>query len=310
MQVQSRTSLPSDTLCAGSDNNKIYYWADYNKFMDTQPIINTIVEQVKHIDGVNAVVLGGSRARGTHTPKSDIDLCIYYHPAHPLDLAALERVAAEIDDSHRNGLITSIGGWGPWINGGGWLTVQSQAVDFLYRDLQKVETIIDNCLDGQVDIVYQPGHPFGFVSSIYLAEVAVCQPLWEADGKLSALKTRVQPYPETLQKALIRKFVWEIDFSLKIAVKSIERKDVAYAAGCCFRAVACMLQVLFALNKEHWLNEKGALLITGKFPLRPVNLKERIESAFTLLSADGQAIEQAIAMLDEVNQEIAGLPSL
>lgn len=275
--------------------------------MDTKPIINTIVEQLKHIDGVNAIVLGGSRARGTHTPKSDIDLCIYYHPAHPLDLIALERVAAEIDDSHRAGLITPIGGWGPWINGGGWLTVQSQAVDFLYRDLSKVKSIIDDCLNGQVEMVYQPGHPHGFVSSIYLAEVAVCQPLWEADGKITALKELVRPYPQALQKALIQKFSWEIDFALGTGRKSIERKDVTYAAGCCFRAVACMLQVLFALNQEYWLNEKGALLIADKFPLRPERLKEQIEEAFMMLSADGQAIGQALDVIDAVNRDVSTL---
>jgi predicted nucleotidyltransferase len=275
--------------------------------MDIQPLINTIVEKVKLIDSVSAIVLGGSRAHGTHTPKSDVDLCIYYHPAHPLDLTALERVAVELDDRHQSGLITPIGDWGPWINGGGWLTVQSQAVDFLYRDLSKVETIIDNCLNGQVDMVYQPGHPHGFVSSIYLAEVAVCRPLWEADGQLSALKRRVQPYPQALQKALIQKFAWEIDFALGTGRKSIERKDVTYAAGCCFRTAACMLQVLFALNEEYCLNEKGALLIADKFQLRPVNLKERIEEAFALLSADGRSIEEAIAMLGEVSQEISAL---
>ena len=278
--------------------------------MNTQYLINTIAEQIKHIDGVSAIVLGGSRARGTHTPKSDIDLCIYYHPTHPLDLIALERVAAEIDDSHRAGLITPTGGWGPWINGGGWLTVQSQAVDFLYRDLQKVESIIGACLNGQVDMVYQPGHPHGFVSSIYLAEVAVCRPLWEADGQLAALKRRVVPYPQALQKALIQKFAWEIDFALGTGKKSIARQDVTYAAGCCFRAVACMLQVLFALNQEYWLNEKGALLIADKFPLRPERLKERIEEAFGLLAADGQSIGQAIDVLEGVNQDVNALLSL
>ena len=277
--------------------------------MNTQSLINSIVEQIKSIDGVSAIVLGGSRARGTHTPKSDVDLCIYYHPAHPRDLIALEHVAAEIDDSHRTGLITPIGGWGPWINGGGWLTVQSQAVDFLYRDLSKVEKVIDDCLNGQVDMVYQPGHPHGFVSSIYLAEVAVCRPLWEADEQLAALKRRVMPYPPALQKALIQKFAWEIEFALGTGKKSIARQDVTYAAGCCFRAVACMLQVLFALNQEYWLNEKGALLIADKFSLRPSRLKERIEEAFALLSADGQSIGQAIDVLEEVNQELVELLS-
>ena len=275
--------------------------------MDTQSLISTITEQIKHVDGVGAIFLGGSRARGSHTPKSDIDLCIYYHSARPLDLTALDRVATEFDDSHHTGLVTPIGGWGPWINGGGWLTIQSQAVDFLYRDLSKVESVIEDCLNGQVDMVYQPGHPHGFVSSIYLSEVAVCQPLWEADGKLSELKKRVHPYPNALQKALIQKFAWEIDFSLKIAIKSIERRDVAYAAGCCFRAVACMLQVLFALNEEYCLNEKGALLIADKFRLKPINLRENIERAFTLLSADGQSIGSAIAVLEEISHDLGAL---
>jgi len=272
--------------------------------MEIQTLINTIVEKLKRVDGVSAIVLGGSRARGTHTSKSDIDLCIYYHHGRPLDLVALEKIAMEIDDSHRTGLITPIGGWGPWINGGGWLTVQSQAVDFLYRDLNKVESIIDECLAGQVDMFYQPGHPHGFVSSIYLAEVVVCQPLWEADGKITALKERVHPYPPALQKALIQKFAWEIDFALQTGKKSIARKDVAYAAGCCFRSVACILQVLFALNEEYWLNEKGALFIADQFQLRPNSLKERIEEAFSRLSVDGQSIGEAIALLEEINQDV------
>jgi hypothetical protein len=154
---------------------------------------------------------------------------------------------------------------------------------------------------------YQPGDPHGFVSSIYLAEVAVCRSLWEADGKLSALKKRVYPYPQALQKALIQKFAWEIDFALGTGRKSIERKDVTYAAGCCFRSAACILQVLFALNQEYWLNEKGALLIADKFPLRPNRLKERVEEAFAILSADGQSIAKAIDLLDNVNRDVRTL---
>jgi predicted nucleotidyltransferase len=228
--------------------------------MEVQALLDTIVEQVKRVDGVRAIVLGGSRARGTHTARSDVDLGIYYHPDQPLDLKALDRIAAELDDRHQPGLLTPIGGWGPWINGGGWLTIQSQAVDFLYRDLGRVATSIEACCAGQVEIVYQPGHPHGFVSSIYMAEVALCQILWEADGQITALKKRTRPYPERLKKTLFQKFAWEIDFSLVIARKAVERADVAYAAGCCFRCVACLLQVVFALNEQYWMNEKGPSL--------------------------------------------------
>ena len=53
----------------------------------------------------------------------------------------------------------------------------------------------------------------------------------------------------------------EISFSLVVAQKAVVRGDVAYIAGCCFRSVACMNQVLFALNETYLLNEKGAVAL-------------------------------------------------
>jgi hypothetical protein len=273
--------------------------------MDIQALIDDIVERVSQADGVTAIVLGGSRARGTHTPASDIDLGIYYHPERPLDLDTLGRVAAEIDDDHRSGLLTPIGGWGPWINGGGWLTVRSVPVDFLYRDLSRVTAVIEACQAGQVDIVYQPGHPHGFVSAIYMAEIATCRSLWDPQGKVAALKAQTQPYPAALKRALIEKFAWEADFALATAKKGILREDVAYVAGCCFRSASCIIQVIFALNGEYWLNEKGAVALAGSFPIRPPRLQARLEEAFAHLAADARALEAVIAILDGVVQDMA-----
>jgi Nucleotidyltransferase domain len=275
--------------------------------MDIQALIDDIVERVSQADGVTAIVLGGSRARGTHTPASDIDLGIYYHPERPLDLDTLGRVAAEIDDDHRSGLLTPIGGWGPWINGGGWLTVRSVPVDFLYRDLSRVTAVIEACQAGQVDIVYQPGHPHGFVSAIYMAEIATCRSLWDPQGKVAALKAQTQPYPAALKRALIEKFAWEADFALATAKKAIQRADVAYVAGGCFRSVSCMLQVIFALNDEYWLNEKGAVALAESFPLRPPQLRARIEEVFALLAADAQALEAALGVLENLVRDTAFL---
>jgi predicted nucleotidyltransferase len=272
--------------------------------MQVEALLQNVVDEVKRVEGVRAIVLGGSRARGAHTPSSDIDLGIYYHPGDPLNLDRLRDVAVRLDDEHRPDVINEPGGWGPWINGGGWLKVQSHPVDFLYRDLQKVTTVIEDCLQGRLEIVYQPGHPFGFVSSMYLAEVAVCQPLWDPEGTISELRSEIDPYPDPLQKALIQKFAWEIDFSIRIARKGIERGDVAYAAGSCFRSVMCMLQVLFALNKVHWLNEKGAVALAETFTTKPAMLTSRINESFQLLDADPDSIQKAIAALEELSTEI------
>lgn len=47
--------------------------------------------------------------------------------------------------------------------------------------------MIDDCHAGQITIDYQPGHPHGFVSSIYIGEVAFGLPLHDPDGVLDRL---------------------------------------------------------------------------------------------------------------------------
>jgi predicted nucleotidyltransferase len=96
--------------------------------------VRRVVDRLQSVRGVAAIALGGSRARGTHTQKSDVDLGIYYQPENPIDLMALNRLASELDDDRGPNLVTPIGGWGKWINGGGWLRIEGVPVDFLYRD--------------------------------------------------------------------------------------------------------------------------------------------------------------------------------
>jgi hypothetical protein len=234
-----------------------------------------------------------------------VDLGIYYKPENPLDLIALNHLASELDDNHRANLITPIGEWGKWINGGAWLKVEGIAVDFLYRDLTQVSCVIDDCHAGQITIDYQPGHPHGFVSSIYMGEVAIGLPLHDPEGVLDAFKAKTTPYPLQLQQATVNKFAWEISFSLLIAQKAVARSDVAYAAGCCFRSVTCMNQVLFALNEEYLLNEKGAVAIANGFALCPWNYQERVESVFALLAVDAKSIMDVIAILDGIEQDLS-----
>src|SRR4051794_16395073 len=163
-------------------------------------LASEIASRLGQIDGVVAVVLGGSQARGDAQPNSDIDLGLYYDPAQPPSVASLRSLAQELDDRHAADLATDFGEWGPWINGGGWLDVQGQRVDWLYRDLARVEQAISDCEAGRVACYYQPGHPHGFYNHIYMGEVFTCRPLYERDERLSRLKSRTVPYPLPLKQ--------------------------------------------------------------------------------------------------------------
>jgi hypothetical protein len=270
---------------------------------DPTTFIATLVERLRTVPGVAAIVLGGSRARGNAAPGSDFDLGLYYHPDAPIDTHVLAQVAATLVDEARPDLITPIGEWGPWINGGGWLRVQGQPVDLLYRDLGRVAQVVDDCCAGRLEVAYQPGHPHAFVSAIYLGEIAHCRVLRDSDGVLAPLKARACPYPLALRAALVARFGWEAGFSLENAAKGAGRGDVSYVAGCCFRAVACMMQALFALNEEYLLNEKGAVALAAGFPLAPRDLASRVPAAFALLNTDPAALQAAIDGLQELEEE-------
>lgn len=260
-------------------------------------LLDPLVARLREVPGVAAIALGGSRARGTHTAASDIDLGLYYDPRAGLDLAGLAVAAAELDDQRRPDLVTPIGGWGPRINGGGWLTVQGVPVDLIYRDLAVLAATITDCQAGRIAVDYQPGHPHAFVSATYMAEMALCQPLHDPHGHLAALKARCQPYPPALAQAIIGQLWWEADFSLRVAAKGVQRTDVSYVAGCCYRAVACLLQTLFALNATYWMNEKGALALAASFASAPADLQPRVEAAFAALRGDPESLRSAVAAL-------------
>ncbi|MFN8376169.1 MAG: nucleotidyltransferase domain-containing protein [Anaerolineae bacterium] len=57
-----------------------------------------VADRLSQIDGVLAVVLGGSYARGDAHANSDIDLGIYYDQQQRPSLEALRTLAAELDD--------------------------------------------------------------------------------------------------------------------------------------------------------------------------------------------------------------------
>lgn len=277
--------------------------------MEANEVIQSAVQKLQQVEGIAAIVLGGSRACGTETPESDIDIGVYYRPERPIDIAALEQAAAALDDQRRSGLITPVGEWGPWINGGGWLTAGGFALDVLYRDSVKVARVVEDCLQGRIDIHYQPGHPHGFCTSIYMGEAARCKPLWDPEGLVAELKAKTDPYPERLRQATVVKFLWEADFSLANAKKAESRRDVSYAAGHLFRAVSCLVQVLHAWNGEYLLNEKGAVGRCSLFAAVPADFERRVQTGFAGLTADRADLAKTIKLFAELvgeTREIVG----
>ena len=266
-------------------------------------VAHDIAARLTQIKGMRAVVLGGSWARGAGDANSDIDLGIYYDPAMPLDIPELRALAAELNGSKSGDAVTEIGGWGPWINGGAWLTVKGQRVDWIYRDLALVRQIVEACAAGNPKVYYQAGHPHGFHTHIYLAEIALCQPLYDPHGDVESLKTLAVPYPPALKRALIGT-LWEAGFALDTSRKSATRGDVFHVTGGLFRCAAVLAQVLFALNQQYWMNEKGSIQAISGFALHPHEWETRITRVLAQPGKSPEALQDSIAAFDALVAEV------
>lgn len=273
--------------------------------MPHDPLLTRLNSVLADVPGVQAVVLGGSRARGSAHAASDYDIGLYFKTAIPLDTERVLAAAKKVADDPAATTATPVGEWGPWIVGGAWLSVQGRKVDLLYRNADAVEAVMKSCQAGLVTMDYQPGHPHGFCSAIWMGEIAYCQPLHDPNGLIARLKSIALPYPEPLRDALVRRFQWEVLFSIENAELAAARNEQTHVAGCLYRSFACIAQVLFALNERYLINEKGALQEAAGLPLTIPHLMEQSDRTWQLVG-DGD-FAQACAILRHLDRRLKAL---
>ena len=250
------------------------------------------------VPGVRGVLLGGSRARGEHTPESDVDLGVYYQP--PLDLDALGALARDVGgpDAH----VSAPGEWGPWVDGGAWLQVAGVPVDWIYRDLDRVQASWAEAQQGRYQFHAQVGHPLGVPDFAYAGEVALGVVLADPSGVLGALHEAAADYPPALAEALVTG-LWEAGFLLDAAGKAVSRGDAAYVAGCLFRALGVCVHALHGRAGRWLVNEKGAVASAGRLPGAPAELATRTAELFGHLGAAPDelalTLDRAAALVEE-----------
>ncbi|ANW17400.1 nucleotidyltransferase domain-containing protein [Streptomyces clavuligerus] len=258
--------------------------------------VRAMVGRLSEVDGVVAVALGGSRARGAHRPDSDWDLGVYYRGA--VDVGALTALAAELTGGPV--AVAGPGGWGPWVNGGAWLRVGGVPVDWILRDLDRVERVWEGCREGRYEVGVQAGHPLGFWSPAYPGEVALGRVLSDPSGALTALKEAAGRYPPALRAALTAAS-WEAEFSVAAADRSVGSGDTLHGALCLARAFGVLTQSLYAHHGVWCLNEKGALAGAAALPDTPADFAGRVTRALTGLDRD------AVRLADAVVREVRAL---
>jgi hypothetical protein len=270
-------------------------------------LVSSLVDRLASIRGIRAVVLGGSYARRRANAGSDIDLGIYYSEAEPFSIDAIRELAGAINDSP-NPVVTDFYEWGPWVNGGAWLTTGSQRVDFIYRSLEHVNRVISDAETGRFELNYAQQPPFGFFSGTYLGEIAICVPLFDLERLLDRLKSRVATYPEALRAAVVQHFLWSAEFGLAaFARKFAARDDVYGTVACLSRAVNELILALFALNRKYLVNDKTALSEVSEFERVPRQFGQRVQGTLAHPGASSVELLDSVETMTQVLRETAEL---
>ena len=271
--------------------------------IDQRELVSSLVKRLAAIRGIKAIVLGGSHARGHAQPGSDIDLGLFYSEAAPFAIQSVREVAESLNDT-ADPVVTDFYGWGPWVNGGAWLTIGGQRVDFLYRSLEHVERVIAEAQAGRYEVHYLQQPPFGFFSATYLGEITVCIPLFDPDARVDVLKRRIANYPEGLRKTMVQDYLFMAEFTLTaFAPKVAARSDTYETAACLARAVNELVLALFALNHKYLINDKTALVEVAEFERAPPEFGLRVQKTLAHLGSSPAELGAAVASIAQLLRE-------
>lgn len=196
------------------------------------------------IGGVEAVVMGGSRAAGLADAASDWDIGVYYR-GHP-DFTPLTRL----------GTLHPPGSWGRIMNGGAWLSLDGLKVDVLLRDLDVAEHWSARAREGQYEVDALLGYVAGVPTYSLTAELAI-------NRVVAGTLPRIAEFPPALARTGAERWRRHAEFSLAHARMRAERGDVVGTVAQGAKAVVEAAHAVVCGRREWVLNEKGLVERAG-----------------------------------------------
>lgn len=271
-----------------------------------QELLERALALLAAVPGVQAVVLGGSYARGTPRPDSDLDIGIYYSEAGPFEIEAIRRAAAALSGRTEQE-VTGFYGWGAWVNGGGWLHTPHGKVDFIYRSLEQVEGTIREAQQGIIRHDFDQQPAYGFYSVIYLAETQACLALHDPHGHIARLKAQVAEFPPLLKHKGSASMLWLAEFSLLHADGFAAAGNVYTTAGTLARAASFMTQALYLLNETYFMSDKSTLRELASFARLPTGYIERLGAVLGHAGQSAAELTASVGALRGLWSEVVAL---
>jgi predicted nucleotidyltransferase len=272
---------------------------------DKQDVVIRMIHDLSSLPGIQAIVLGGSYARGMATADSDVDLGLYYSENSPPSIESIKDLAAKYSVM-TDCVVTQFYEWGPWVNGGSWIHTKAGKIDWLYRNVDQINRVLADAERGAFSWDFRQQPPFGFFSVTYLADLHDNIILHDPHGLCKILKSSVGTYPDPLRRAIIQEHLWSVEFTLMNARKYSKRGCIYATVGCMTRMAAELTQVLFALNEIYFVTEKNALETIDTFTIRPKDYSKRMNAVLSH-PGSGDRLTDSLKIFEEIVQEVIAL---
>lgn len=276
------------------------------ELFEKKATLDAIVSALKNVEGIAAIVLGGSHAAGFANEKSDLDIGLYYSEKSPFDIEKVRSIASSFSITGMP-LVTNFYEWGPWVNGGSWMMTAVGKVDLLYRNIDQVQRTITDAVNGIWQHNFDQQPPFGFRSIIYLGETQICKPLFDPHNILQGFKALVIPYPVKLRQVVISDSLWLAEFTLMQCVSFASTGDTYNTVGCFTRIVNYLVHALFAINESYPLGDKRAVQIIRSFDRVPIKIEERLNRILGQAGTQADELMESTDLLKELWQQVVAL---
>lgn len=276
------------------------------ELFEKKATLDAMVSALKDVEGIVAIVLGGSYAAGLANEKSDLDIGLYYSEKSPFDIEKVRSVASSFSIAGMP-LVTDFYEWGPWVNGGSWMMTAIGKVDLLYRNIDQVQQTINDAVNGIWQHNFDQQPPFGFRSIIYLGETQVCKPLFDPQNILQRFKALITPYPMKLRQVVISDSLWLAEFTLMQCVSFASTGDTYNTVGCFTRIVNYLVHALFAINETYPLGDKRAVQIIRSFNRAPLKIEEKLNRILGQAGSQADDLMESTDLLKELWQQVVVL---
>ncbi|MGL5868192.1 DUF4037 domain-containing protein [Clostridium chrysemydis] len=244
-----------------------------------------LIEDLKSLEEVELIMLGGSKALNKEDALSDYDVYVYYSDYIEVEARReiLKKYFKYVEVSNKFFEEEDDG-----------ILINGKEVELIYRDLNFLE-------DNFIDTFEKFKSSFGY-STCMVHNILTSKVLYDKNDIIKGYREKYNFYPKELKESIVLNNIKLLDnqmpsLSYQI-IKAIKRGDIISINHRITEYLAIYFDILFSLNEEFHPGEKRLLPWIEKFKIKPENSKELITK---LLNAQNLSKEDGIKTVKELS---------